>query len=179
MKFIPTKLNGAFVIEPELHEDSRGFFARTFCAREFSGLGLATSFVQCSVSFNRQAGTLRGLHYQLPPAAEVKIVRCTSGSLHDVIVDLRPDSPTYLQHIGVELSSRNHLALYVPQLFAHGFQSLEDGTEVFYQISAFYDPQKSKGIRYDDPKLGIRWPLPVSVISEKDRQWPLAAELSH
>jgi dTDP-4-dehydrorhamnose 3,5-epimerase len=157
----------------ESHEDSRGFFARTFCTNEFAEQGLVSTFVQCSVSFNRKRGTLRGMHYQLPPATEAKLVRCTAGSLYDVIVDLRPGSPTYLRHIGVELSARNRRALYVPEMFAHGFQSLEDETEVFYQISEFFVPDKSTGLRYDDPKLGIKWPLPVAVISEKDERWPL------
>ena len=173
MRFEPTKLSGAFIVEPEPHEDSRGSFARTFCAREFSEHGLASVFVQSSISFNRKRGTLRGLHYQLPPDCEAKLVRCTAGSLYDVIVDLRPDSPTYLQYIGVELTSKNRRALYVPEMFAHGFQSLEDNTEVFYQISAFYVPEKSTGVRYDDSRLRIRWPLPVSEMSDKDRSWPL------
>lgn len=173
MRFEPTKLAGAFIVETERHEDSRGFFARTFCANEFAERGLVSTFVQSSVSFNRQRGTLRGMHYQLPPACEAKLVRCTAGSLYDVIVDLRPGSPTYLQHIGVELTARNRRALYVPEMFAHGFQSLEDETEVFYQISAFFVPDKSTGLRHDDPRLGINWPLPVAVISEKDARWPL------
>jgi dTDP-4-dehydrorhamnose 3,5-epimerase len=173
MRFEPTKLSGAFIVETEPHEDSRGFFARTFCANEFAGRGLVSTFVQSSISFNHKRGTLRGMHYQLPPACEAKLVRCPAGSLYDVIVDLRPDSPTYLNHIGVELSARNRRALYVPEMFAHGFQSLEDETEVFYQISAFFVPDKSTGLRHDDPKLGIKWPLPVAVISEKDARWPL------
>ncbi len=173
MRFQPTELSGAFIVEMESHEDSRGFFARTFCTNEFAEQGLVSTFVQCSVSFNRKRGTLRGMHYQLPPATEAKLVRCTAGSLYDVIVDLRPGSPTYLRHIGVELSARNRRALYVPEMFAHGFQSLEDETEVFYQISEFFVPDKSTGLRYDDPKLGIKWPLPVAVISEKDERWPL------
>jgi len=173
MRFIETKLKGAWIIELEPAADERGFFARTFCARKFAEHGLTASFVQCSVSLSRQKGTLRGLHYQIPPSAETKLVRCTSGSLYDVIVDLRPDSPTFLQHIGVELTSQNHRAVYVPELFAHGLQILEDNTEVFYQISEFYAPDQARGMRYDDPKLNIKWPLPVAVISEKDRQWPL------
>jgi dTDP-4-dehydrorhamnose 3,5-epimerase len=172
MRFQSTKLAGAFIVETEPHEDSRGFFARTYCAKEFAAHGLVSTFVQSSVSFNRKRGTLRGLHYQLPPASEAKLVRCSAGSLYDVIVDLRPDSPTYLHHVGVELTARNRQALYVPEMFAHGFQSLEDDTEVFYQISAFFVPDKSTGIRYDDPRLGIRWPRPVAVISEKDAGWP-------
>jgi dTDP-4-dehydrorhamnose 3,5-epimerase len=172
MRFLPTPLSGAFVVEPEPNEDTRGFFARTFCAREFGEKGLASVFVQCSISYNHKRGTLRGLHYQMPPAAEVKLVRCTSGAIYDVIVDLRRDSPTYLQYFGVELSARNRRALYVPEMFAHGLQTLADETEVLYQISEFHAPDKSAGIRYDDPKLKINWPLPVSVMSDKDLKWP-------
>jgi dTDP-4-dehydrorhamnose 3,5-epimerase len=173
MRFTPTKLKGAFIVEVEPHEDSRGFFARTFCAREFGERGLAASFVQCSVSLSRERGTLRGLHFQRPPAAEAKLVRCTAGALYDVIVDLRPESPTHLQHLGVELTARNRRGLYMPEMFAHGFLTLEEETEVFYQISEFYAPDLAAGIRHDDPKLGIKWPLPVAVISEKDSNWPL------
>jgi len=162
-------LKGAFTIELRPHEDDRGFFARTFCAREFRRYGLVESFVQCNTSWNTVAGTIRGLHYQLPPSCEVKLVRCTSGALWDVIVDLRPDSETYLKHFGIELSARNRIALYVPKMFGHGFQTLEDGTEAFYQMSEFYAPELATGLRYDDPKLGIKWPLPVSSVSENDR----------
>jgi len=175
MRFEATKLLGAYVVEPEPHEDSRGFFARTFCVREFSEHGLATGFVQCSVSFNHLRGTLRGLHYQLPPSCEAKLVRCTAGAIYDVIVDLRPSSSTYLEHIGVELSGRNRRALYVPPMFAHGFQTLEPGTEVFYQISEYYSPGAATGVRYDEPKVGIEWPLPIEALSEKDASWPLLA----
>ena len=173
MKFIGTKLEGAWVIEPRLYEDSRGLFARTYCTREFREQGLVDSFVQCNTSWNARKGTVRGLHYQLPPSSEVKLVRCTAGALWDVIVDLRPDSPTYLQHVSVELTAKNRLALYIPELLAHGFQALEDGTEVFYQMSAFYTPELSRGLRYDDPRLGIKWPLPVASISDQDRAWAL------
>jgi dTDP-4-dehydrorhamnose 3,5-epimerase len=173
MKFVKTRLRGAYIIEPEPHADSRGFFARTFCAREFETHGLVNSFVQCSVSQSRQRGTVRGMHFQLPPAAEVKLVRCTTGAIFDVIVDLRTDSPTYLQHIGVELTAKNRQALYVPEMFAHGLQTLEDETEVFYQISEYFSPDKASGLRYDDPRLRISWPLGVSCISQKDMQWPL------
>jgi len=173
MKFLRTPLAGAWLIELEPHGDERGFFARTFCAREFEQAGLASAFVQCNVSLNVQRGTLRGLHYQRPPAAEIKLVRCTAGAILDVIVDLRPESATYRQHYAVELNARNRRALYVPELFAHGFQTLEDQTEVFYQMSAFYAPALAAGLRPSDPKLGIAWPLPVSCLSEKDQQWPL------
>jgi dTDP-4-dehydrorhamnose 3,5-epimerase len=173
MQFTATKLEGAFVIEPTLHEDRRGLFGRTYCASEFREHGLVDSFVQCNTSWNAKRGTLRGLHYQLSPSAEVKLVRCTAGALVDVIVDLRPGSKTYLQHVVAELTARNRLALYIPKMFAHGFQTLEDGTEVFYQMSEFYAPKLSRGIRYDDPKLGIGWPLPVTSISDSDLSWPL------
>jgi dTDP-4-dehydrorhamnose 3,5-epimerase len=173
MQFTETKLNGAYIIDLEPREDARGFFARTFCAREFKEHGLGTDFVQCSISMNRMRGTLRGMHYQLPPAGEAKLVRCTAGAIHDVIVDLRRDSPTYLQHFGVDLTAQNRCALYVPEMFAHGFQTLEDDTEIFYQMSEFYAPDKSAGVRFDDPKLGIVWPLPVAAIADKDRTWPL------
>jgi dTDP-4-dehydrorhamnose 3,5-epimerase len=173
MRFIETKLEGARIIEPQLLEDTRGLFARTYCAREFREQGLVDTFVQCNTSWNARKGTVRGLHYQLPPSSEVKLVRCTAGALVDVIVDLRPDSPTYLQHAAVELTARNRLALYIPAMFAHGFQALEDGTEVFYQMSEFYAPKLAKGIRYDDPKLGFKWPLPVTAISDQDLSWTL------
>jgi dTDP-4-dehydrorhamnose 3,5-epimerase len=173
MRFIETKLAGAYIVEPELHEDNRGFFARTFCTREFGEKGLVNIFVQCSISMTRQRGSIRGLHYQVAPAVEAKLVRCTAGALHDVIVDLRPDSKTYLQHIGVELTAKNRRALYVPEMFAHGFQTLENDTEVFYQISAFFVPDLARGLRFDDPKLAVKWPLPVVTLSEKDRNWAL------
>ncbi|HXC35611.1 MAG TPA: dTDP-4-dehydrorhamnose 3,5-epimerase [Candidatus Acidoferrales bacterium] len=173
MKFAETRLDGAYIVELEPREDTRGFFARTFCAREFGEKGLADGFVQCSVSMTRQRGTIRGLHFQLAPATEAKLVRCTAGALYDVIVDLRPASKTYLQHIGVELTARNRRALYVPPMFAHGLQTLEDDTEVFYQISEFFAPDMARGLRFDDPKLEIKWPLPLATMSEKDRDWPL------
>jgi dTDP-4-dehydrorhamnose 3,5-epimerase len=173
MQFTPTKLEGAWIIEPQPHKDSRGLFARTYCAREFREQGLVDSFVQCNTSWNASKGALRGLHYQLSPSSEVKLVRCTAGALWDVIVDLRPDSPTYLQHFEVELSARNRFALYVPEMFAHGFQTLEESTEVFYQMSEFYAPKLSRGIRYNDPRLGVKWPLPVASISDQDLSWPL------
>jgi dTDP-4-dehydrorhamnose 3,5-epimerase len=173
MRFIATKLEGAWIVEPEPKEDERGIFARTFCAREFANHGLAETFVQCNTSWNARKGTVRGLHYQLPPSCEAKLVRCTAGSLWDVMIDLRPDSQTFRQHVGVELSALNRRALYIPEMFAHGFQAIEDGTEVFYQMSEFYAPELATGLRYDDPKLAIVWPLSVTSISEKDRDWPL------
>jgi dTDP-4-dehydrorhamnose 3,5-epimerase len=176
MIFKETPLRGAYLVELEMLKDDRGFFARTFCAKEFHDHGLADVFVQCNTSWNARMGTLRGLHYQRLPSSEVKLVRCTSGALWDLIVDLRPESPTYLQSFGVELSARNRLALYIPKMFAHGFQTLEDQTEVFYQMSEPYVRELSAGLRYDDPKLGIRWPTTVSIIAEKDLTWPLLSE---
>lgn len=176
MHFIPTKLAGAWVIEPEPHSDDRGFFARTFCEEEFRARGLAERFVQCNISWNKRRGTVRGLHYQVPPSSEVKLVRCMAGALLDVIVDLRPASPSYLQGYSVELTASNRLALYVPEGFAHGFQTLEDSTEVYYQMSEFYAPRLGRGLRYDDPKLGIDWPLSVSSISTQDLSWPFLSD---
>lgn len=173
MRFTATNLHGAWIVEPEPHEDSRGLFARTFCARKFHDHGLVDTFVQCNTSWNAQKGTIRGLHYQVPPSCEAKLVRCAAGSLWDVIVDLRPGSPTYLGHFGIELTAKNRAGLYIPEMFAHGFQSLEDGTEVFYQMSEFYAPKLGRGLRYDDPTLGINWPLPVTSISDRDLTWEL------
>ena len=172
MIFTETPLAGAFVIELELREDERGFFARTFCANEFAEHGLQPVVAQANLSFNHTRGTLRGMHYQVAPAEEAKLVRCTAGAIYDVIVDMRPESPTHRSHFGVELSARNHKALYVPERFAHGFQTLADESEVIYEVSEFYAPGHEAGLNHDDPALGIEWPLPVSVISEKDRAWP-------
>jgi dTDP-4-dehydrorhamnose 3,5-epimerase len=170
--FEPTPLAGAYLIELERHEDDRGFFARTFCQRELAEHQLEASFVQCNVSFNSRRGTLRGLHFQAPPHGEAKLVRCTRGSLFDVIVDLRPDSESLAQHFAVVLSAAEGNQLYIPEGFAHGFQTLEDDTEVFYQMSAFYVPEAARGYRFDDPTFAIAWPQPVTCISEKDRQLP-------
>ena len=172
MILVETPLRGAYVIEIEKHEDERGFFARSWCAREFAAKGLDHDLVQCNVSFNKRKGTLRGLHYQIPPHAEVKLVRCTKGSLCDVIVDLRNDSPTFLKWFAVELTATNHRMLYIPKLFAHGFQTLEDETEIFYQMSEFYEPAASKGLRWNDPRLGINWPDASRTISHKDQAYP-------
>ncbi len=172
MIFHPTALEGAYIIELEPRSDDRGFFARSFCANEFTEHGLKPTVAQANVSYNHKAGTMRGMHYQVPPAAETKLVRCTAGAIHDVIVDLRPGSPTYLQHIGVDLTAQNRLALYVPEMFAHGYLTLTDGAEVTYQVGEFYTPGMERGIRYDDPALGLAWPRDVAVISEKDRSWP-------
>jgi dTDP-4-dehydrorhamnose 3,5-epimerase len=179
MRFIPTSLDGAWIVELQLHKDDRGFFGRTYCSQEFGNQGLVSGFVQCNTSWNARKGTIRGLHYQLPPSSEAKLVRCTAGALLDVIVDLRPASPTYLGTYSVELTAANRLALYIPELFAHGFQTLEDSTEVFYQMTEFYDPKLGRGLRYNDPKLGIHWPLSVASISTQDISWPLLPERSN
>jgi len=168
MKFVETELKSAFVIEPERRDDERGFFARVFCEREFAAHGLETCFVQCSISFNGRKGSLRGMHYQAPPHEETKLVRCTMGAIYDVIVDLRTASPTFRHWIGVELSAENRRTLYVPKGFAHGFQTLQDNSEVFYQISQFYAPQLARTEPWNDPGLGIRWPLVPSVMSQRD-----------
>lgn len=172
MIFLETALQGAYVIEVEKLEDERGFFARSWCVREFAAKGLDPHLVQCNVSFNKRKGTLRGLHYQIPPHAEVKLVRCTKGALFDVIVDLRKDSPTFLKWVGIELTASNHRMLYIPKLFAHGFQTLEDNTEIFYQMSEFYEPAASKGLRWNDPRLDINWPDVGGVMSQKDQTYP-------
>lgn len=172
MIFTETSLPGAFIIDPEPREDHRGFFARSFCRREFEAHGLNPDIAQCNLSWNHRSGTLRGMHYQLEPAAEAKLVRCTRGAIHDVIVDLRPGSPTYLRHVGVELTAENRRQLYVPPLFAHGYLTLAPDTEVAYQVSEFYTPGAERGIRWNDPALGITWPVAVEVISDKDAGWP-------
>ena len=169
MIFTETKLKGAFIIEPERLKDERGFFARTFDETEFESRGLKTRWVQCSISFNKKKGTLRGMHYQVAPHAETKLVRCTMGAIYDVIIDLCPESPTFKQWIAVELTTDNRRMLYIPEGFAHGFQTLEGNTEVFYQISEFYSPESQRRIRWDDPEYGIEWPLPVAVISPADQ----------
>jgi dTDP-4-dehydrorhamnose 3,5-epimerase len=172
MRFTETPIEGAMVIDIEEIGDDRGYFARTYCASEFSEHGLGTMVAQANMSYNRHRGTLRGMHYQVHPAKETKLVRCPRGAIYDVIVDMRPDSSSYLTHFGVELTADNHRALYVPEMCAHGFQTLVDDTEVSYQVGAFYTPASERGARFDDPAFGIEWPLPVSVISEKDRSWP-------
>jgi dTDP-4-dehydrorhamnose 3,5-epimerase len=170
--FTETKLKGAYLIEVQKLEDDRGFFGRTFCQKELGQLGLNPNVVQANVSNNKKKGTLRGMHYQMVPYSEVKIVRCTRGAIYDVIIDMRPESPTYKQWIGAELTGENYTMLYVPENFAHGFQTLEDDTEVIYQVSQFYTPGSEHGIRYDDSAFRIDWPLEVRVISDKDRSWP-------
>lgn len=173
MKFHETTLKDAWLIEPELRGDERGSFARTFCKDEFAQHGLLTEYVQQNMSVSAAAGTIRGMHFQRPPYTEAKLVRCVRGKILDVIVDLRRDSPSYLKHEGFELSAQNHMQLYVPPGFAHAFQTLVDDIEVSYLVSAPYTPQAEGGVRYSDPVLGISWPLPVTVISEKDANWPL------
>jgi dTDP-4-dehydrorhamnose 3,5-epimerase len=170
--FRETTLAGAFVIEPERREDERGFFARTFCREEFSAHGLNPEIAQCNVSFNKRKGTLRGMHYQAPPFAEAKLVRCTAGAIFDVIIDLRKSSGTFRQHFAVELCASNGNMLYIPEGFAHGFQTLLDNTEVFYQMSQPYAPQCARGVRWNDPIFGIEWPPAERTIVERDRNYP-------
>ncbi|HZR63542.1 MAG TPA: dTDP-4-dehydrorhamnose 3,5-epimerase [Terriglobales bacterium] len=172
MKFQETKLPGVYEIEIERFSDERGFFARSWCQKEFESKGLNPSLVQCSISFNARKGTLRGLHYQAAPYREAKVVRCSRGSLYDVAVDLRPDSPTFTQWVGVVLTPARGNMLYVPEGCAHGFLTLEDETEVFYQMSEFYHPEAAGGVRWDDPAFQVAWPAPVAVISERDRMYP-------
>jgi dTDP-4-dehydrorhamnose 3,5-epimerase len=175
--FTETKLDAAFIIDLDRKEDNRGFFARAFCLHEFEEHGLKPVIAQANIAFTRRKGTVRGMHFQFPPAAETKLVRCTKGRILDVIVDLRPESPTYLDHVSVELTSDNHRALYVPERFAHGYQVLEDATEMTYQAGEFYTPSTEGGLRYDDPDLGLAWPLPVTEMSDQDRAWPLLADV--
>ena len=172
MIFTETKLSGAFIIEPEPIADERGFFARTFCAREFAAHDLQTDFVQCNTSFNVKKGTLRGMHYQAAPHQEIKIVRCIAGTIFDVIIDLRPDSPTYTRWISVELSAVNRKMVYIPKDFAHGFLTLSDNAEVFYHMSTFYVPEAARGLHYKDAVFNIDWPASIKEISLKDQGYP-------
>jgi dTDP-4-dehydrorhamnose 3,5-epimerase len=172
MLFRPTQLAGVRLIDLEPARDERGFFARTFCIEEFAGQGLETRFVQHSLSSTARAGSVRGMHIQRPPNQEVKLLHCVKGAIHDVLVDLRPDSPTYLRWEGYELTAENRRQLYVPAGLAHGFQTLAPDTEVAYLISAFHAPAAAAGIRHDDPAFAMRWPLPVADVSAKDRSWP-------
>lgn len=173
MIFKATKLEGAFLIEPERKEDERGYFVRTFCEREFAEHGLQVRFVQCNLSFNRLQGTLRGMHFQAAPHEEAKLVSCTRGAIYDVIIDLRAGSPTYLQHVAETLSADNGKAFYIPEGFAHGFQTLEDDTEVFYQMSEFYYPESARGVRWNDPAFQIEWPPARRTIIPRDQEYPL------
>jgi dTDP-4-dehydrorhamnose 3,5-epimerase len=172
MKYTPSPLNGACLIDLEKRGDDRGFFARVFCEKEFAAQGLETRFVQANTSLSAQRGTLRGMHYQISPSAEVKIVRCVRGRVFDVILDLRPSSATFGQWFGAELTADNHTMMYVPRGFAHGFITLSNDAELFYLVSAFYAPQDERGVRYNDPRFSIKWPLPPAEMSEKDRSWP-------
>lgn len=172
MIFTETKLKGAFILELEKLEDERGFFARTWCRREFAEHGLNPNLVQSSISFNHKSGTLRGMHYQIAPYEEAKLVECIAGAIYDVIIDLRYDSPTFTQWIAVELTAENHRTLYVPEKFAHGFQTLKNNTEVLYQISEFYAPEYARGIRWDDSTFGIQWPDATRIISPRDATYP-------
>jgi dTDP-4-dehydrorhamnose 3,5-epimerase len=174
MRFTETKLKGAYIIELEAISDDRGFFARSWCQQEFLDHGLNPNLVQCNISFNLKKGTLRGMHYQVKPNEEAKLVRCTQGSIYDVIIDVCPDSSTFKTWVAIELSAGNRKTLYIPEGFAHGFQTLEDNTEVFYQISNFYHPESAKGIRWDDPQFAIQWAETSQfIISEKDLSYPL------
>ena len=172
MIFTETKLKGAFVIEPERQEDSRGFFARTWCQKEFKEHGLNQSVVQCSISLSRKKGTIRGMHYQAKPFEEEKLVRCTKGTIYDVIIDLRPESQTFTQYVGVILSATNRKMIFVPKGFAHGFQTMEDNTEVFYQITCEYMPEYVRGVRWNDPAFAIEWPIKKPIILARDDSYP-------
>lgn len=172
MTFTELPLTGAFVVEPERIRDERGFFARTWCRQEFEQRGLASCWAQCNLSFSNKAGTLRGMHFQTSPHCEAKLVHCTKGAVHDVIIDLRAESPTFKQYFGIDLTAENRRMLYAPERFAHGFLTLQDNTEVFYQMSAFYQPTFARGVRWNDPTFGILWPATVQVISERDRNYP-------
>jgi dTDP-4-dehydrorhamnose 3,5-epimerase len=171
--FSETKLQGAYLIDLEPIDDERGFFARAWCQREFAGHNLNTRLVQCNISLNRRKGTLRGMHFQAKPHEEDKLVRCTRGAIYDAIVDLRPDSPTHRQWLAVELTADNRRMLYVPKGFAHGYQTLADNSETFYQVSDFYEPSAQAGVRWDDPAFAIQWPDPEGAfLSERDKSWP-------
>ncbi len=172
MIFTETKLPGTYLISPEPVTDDRGFFARTWCQQEFREHGLVSDLVQCNISFNHRQGTLRGMHYQASPYGEAKLIRCTIGAIYDVLVDLRPTSPTFCQWTAVELTAQNRQMLYVPEGIAHGLQTLVDDTEVFYQMSAFYVAEAARGVRWNDPTFGVEWPLAVTVMADRDRQYP-------
>src|SRR6202051_4824335 len=176
MVFIETQLTGPYIIDIERREDSRGYFARAFCQKEFEAHELKPTIAQANVAHNIKKGTMRGMHFQFPPAAETKLVRCTRGAILDIIVDLRPESDTYLQHVSVELNEENQRALYVPERFAHGYQVLVDNTDTSYQVGEFYTPGSEGGLQYNDPRLGLEWALPVTMISDKDRVWKLFDE---
>ena len=172
MLFTETKLKGAFIVDIELHGDERGFFARSWCENEFKEHGLTPYLAQCNISYNKKRSTLRGMHYQVSPFAEEKLVRCTKGAIWDVIVDLRLESPTFKQWLSVELTEENHRSLFVPVGFAHGFQTLQDDSEVFYQMTEFFHPECARGVRWNDPAFGIVWPIGKQIISERDQGYP-------
>jgi len=172
MTFTETAIRGVFIVDLERMEDERGFFARSFCQEEFRARGLKTEIAQSNVSFNRRQGTLRGMHLQVAPAAEAKLVRCTRGAVHDVIVDLRPEAPTYCKWVAVRMTEHDGRALYIPEGIAHGFQTLRDNTELFYQMFRAYAPEWQRGVRWDDPAFGIEWPIPNAIISERDMSYP-------
>ena len=177
MKFSRTSLVGLWLIELELREDERGFLARTFCEKEFFANGLNTHWPQGNLTLTKQLGAIRGMHFQAEPKPEIKLIRCAAGKIFDVVVDVRRDSPTFGKWEGFELSAENHRQIYVPAGFAHGFQCLAENSEVFYQMSEFYFPALARGLRWKDPAINIRWPLPEAILSERDRQWPLLSEL--
>jgi dTDP-4-dehydrorhamnose 3,5-epimerase len=172
MKFIETKLKGSFIIDPQRLEDERGFFARSWCQQEAKQYGLEPEWLQCNISYNKSKGTMRGMHYQVAPFEEAKLVRCTMGAICDVIIDLRPDSVTFKKWTAVELSSENRRMFYIPGGFAHGFLTLQDNTEIFYQMSEFYAPAYARGVRWNDPAFGILWPTDIAVISDQDQNFP-------
>lgn len=172
MQFTETEIRGAFILDAEQIADERGFFARSWARDEFEAHGLNPHLAQCNLSYNHRKGTVRGMHWQAAPHAETKLVRCTQGSLYDVIVDLRSDSPTYLRWIGVELTAENRRALYIPEGCGHGFQTLEDATEILYMITEYYAPAAARGMRWNDPAIMVTWPLEVAVISERDARYP-------
>ena len=172
LKFKETPLKGAYLVYPELMGDERGFFTRSWCEREFKAHGMESRIAQCNISYNRAKGTLRGMHYQAPPFEEAKLVRCTRGAIHDVIIDLRQDSESFGKHFGVTLTAENRTMLYIPKGFAHGFLTIEDDTEIFYQMSEYYAPDYARGVRWNDPAFAIEWPGDVLILSEKDRSFP-------
>ena len=172
MLFTETEIQGAYVLDAEQIADERGFFARTWARDEFEAHGLVPDLAQCNLSYNHRKGTVRGMHWQAPPHAETKLVRCAQGALYDVVVDLRPDSPTYRRWVGVELTAENRRALYIPEGCGHGFQTLEDATEVFYMITEYYTPAAARGMRWNDPAINVTWPLDVTVISDRDAEYP-------
>ena len=173
MIFHETPIKGAFIVDLDMRSDDRGFFARSFCAREFEEHGLSPRVVQANLAYNHHKGTVRGMHYQVAPASGSKFIRCVGGAVWDVIVDLRPDSPTLHQSFGVELSAENRRAIYVPEMCAHGYQSLVDGTEMLYLVDEYYAPDCERGIRHDDPAAPVAWPLPVTAVNDRDQSWPL------